>query len=206
MASFSAAGIQKHPRIPHQESQTRALDSRKTLQKPHKRPSAVAMGFQSWVAYNLRFILTGDLCGACDTFGGLSAQLTHLGTVMNLAITENATIAQTYDSKIKTYAQELSKFRQREKEIIELLTHEGQRIKREAPRDCGETHTFVRNQKDGWGKGERTRRSRREEKAPRRDEKETNTTIGGKQGRAVGRNRRRAGIPTTGTRIRPTIK
>ena len=60
-------------------------------------------------------------------------QLTHLGTVLNLAITENATIAVTYDAEVRTYANEQSKFRTREKETIDLLKEEDQRIKREVP-------------------------------------------------------------------------
>ena len=69
-------------------------------------------------------------------------QLTHLGTGPNLAITENATIAMTYDAKVRTYADELSKFRTREKDITNLLKEEGRRIKREVLRDCGPAATF----------------------------------------------------------------
>ena len=49
----------------------------------------------------------------------------------------------------------MSKFRQREKEIIELLTHEDQRIKRDTLRGCGATHTFGKNHRDGWKKGDK---------------------------------------------------
>ena len=111
------------------------------------------LGFQGWITYNLRFILDGDLCGAWDTFGGLSAQ-----------ITENATIAQTYDSKIRTYAQELSKFRQREKDIIDLLMDEDQRIKRDTLRGCGATQSFSKKgkyTKDSYDKPPRGRDKRK---------------------------------------------
>ena len=161
MVPYIAAELHKSPRMPSQEAHTRALDSWETLQKTHKRPSTVEMGFQAWIAYNLRFILTGDLCGAWDTFGGLSAQLAHQGAVMNLAITENATIAQTYDNKIKTYAQELSNFCQLEKKITELLTHEDQRIKRDTLRDCGAAQAFGRPHKDGGRKGDKDRKVRK---------------------------------------------
>ena len=60
-----------------------------------------------------------------------------------MAVTENATIAQTYDTKVRNYANELSKFRQRETEIIKLLNEEDQRIKREVLRECQGTSTFV---------------------------------------------------------------
>ena len=56
--------------------------------------------------------------------------MTHLGTPIHLEITDNATIAKTYDARVSTNDNELSKFRQEAKEIIDLPTHEGRRIKR----------------------------------------------------------------------------
>ena len=70
-------------------------------------------------------------------------RLTHMGTVLNLGITENATIAMTYDAKVRTYANELPKFITREKETTNLLKEEDQRIKREVLRECGSTTTSV---------------------------------------------------------------
>ena len=61
-----------------------------------------------------------------------------------MAVTENATIAQIYDAKLRTYANELSKFRQKENDIIKLLSDENQRIKREVLRDCNATIPFVK--------------------------------------------------------------
>ena len=66
---------------------------------------------------------------------------------MDLSITENATKAQIYDSKIRTYANELSKFRQRGEDIIDLLMSEDQRIKRDTLRDCGDAQSFGKNTK-----------------------------------------------------------
>ena len=101
------------------------LGAWETMSENHRRPSKLERGCQAWIAYNIRFILAGDLASDWGTFGGVAAQLTHLGTVLNLAITENATIATTYDAKVRTYANELSKFRTREKETINLLKEEG---------------------------------------------------------------------------------
>ena len=101
------------------------------------------LGFQAWIAYNLRFILSGDLDAAWGTFGGISMQLTHLGTGLNSEITENATIAMTYDAEIRTYSDELSKFRTREKEITNLLKEEGRSVKREGIRERGAATTFA---------------------------------------------------------------
>ena len=129
----------------------------------HKRPTKLELGFQAFITYNLRFILAGDLASAWKTFGGIAMQLTHLGTVLNLAVTENATIAMIYDNKIRTYANEVPKSRSREKEIINLLKEEGQRIKRETVKECGPKVTFgqkggpprrdTRGRKDKVGKG-----------------------------------------------------
>ena len=110
--------------------------------KNRERPSKLGLGFHAWVSYNVRFVLSRDLASAWKTIGGIAMQLTHLGTVLNLGITENATIAMTYDAKIRAYANELSKFRTREKEIINLLKAEGRRIKREVIREFGATTTF----------------------------------------------------------------
>ena len=45
--------------------------------------------FQAWCLYNIRFLITGELCGAWLSFGGLAAQLSHFAIVLNLATTEN---------------------------------------------------------------------------------------------------------------------
>ena len=160
---FVIADLSKKPWLPAESSHARALESWKSQNKNHKRPSKLELGFQAFITYNLRFILAGDLASAWNTFGGIAMQLTHLGTVLNLAITENATIAMTYDNKIRTYANELSKFRSREEDIINLLKEEDQRIKRETIKECGSTNTFapgggppkrdLRKRQDKGGKG-----------------------------------------------------
>ena len=55
---------------------------------------------------------------------------------------ENATIAPTYDKRIREHASELSKFRERDKGIIKLPAEEDNRIKRYVIRECGITVTF----------------------------------------------------------------
>ena len=85
------------------------------MKKSRKRHSELELGFQAWVAYNIRFVMAGDLSSALGTSCGIAMQLTHLGTSLNLAIAKNATIAMTYGQKVRTYANELSKLRAREK-------------------------------------------------------------------------------------------
>ena len=83
------------------------------MYKNHKRPSKLELGFQARIPYNIRSILDGDLASDWETFGGISMQHTHMCPALNLAITENATIAMAYDQEIRTSANELYKFRTR---------------------------------------------------------------------------------------------
>ena len=132
------------PWIPNESAQLRARESWETRHKTHKRPPDLDISAQARVSYSIRFALAGDLASARQTFGGISAQFTRLGAVLNIATIENATIATTYDTKIRTYAGELSEFRGRESEIIALLTNEDRRIKRGTPRGCGFARSFTR--------------------------------------------------------------
>ena len=74
--------------MPAESSHSMALDAWGTMNKHHKRPLKLELGFQAWVAYNIRSFLAGDMDSACGTFGGIAMQLTHLGTGLNFAITE----------------------------------------------------------------------------------------------------------------------
>lgn len=151
----ATAATRKRPRMPQQEARTRAPDSRRNLPRNHKRPSSDEGVFQGWVAYGVRFISACDLCGARGTIGWPASQLTQIGTVANLSITENVASAHVYDSKIRTYARALSKFRQRKKDIIGIRANDGQRIRRESRRDCGSSHSFSRDAKNPKGDKEK---------------------------------------------------
>ena len=169
---FCPGGIRKKPWVPQESPHTRALDAWRVLRKSHKRPSNCDMAFQAWITYSLRFILSGDLVSAWKTFGGIALQFTHLGNALQKAMAENATIAQLYDARVRTYADELSKFREREADIVNLLQGEGQRSKRDVLRECGIAQTFAvstwkpnkgpcRRQKDkGKGKGGKNKKPR----------------------------------------------
>ena len=142
MVPFVVGDMSLKPWMPNESAHTRAMEGWISLQRTHKRPSSTAVSFQAWISYSLRFILAGDLASAWKTFGGIAAQLSHLGTVLNIATLENATIAMTYDAKVRHHAHELSKMREKDSEIIALLLNEDQRLKRETLRDCGFTQTF----------------------------------------------------------------
>ena len=59
-----------------------------------------------------------------------------------MAVAENDTIAQLYAPRVRTYAKELSKIREREAGIIKILQEEDRRIKRDGPRERGVAQTF----------------------------------------------------------------
>ena len=141
----------------------------------------------------MRFVLSGDLVSAWKTFGCIPLQFTHLVTARHIAVAENAAIAQLYDDRVRTYADELSKFREREADIIKLLQEEGQRIKRDVIRECGITQTFAvstwkpnkgpgRRQKDnGKGNGCKNKKPRGKGKDHPSNGQWKNETAAGKQ-------------------------
>ena len=129
------------PWIPNEAAHIRSMGWWKSLRKTHKRHPNTEVSFQAWISYSIRFIRSGDITSAWKTFGGVADQLSHLGEVLNIATLENATIAMTYDAKVRTYAGELFKARDKDSEIIALLTNEDQRLKRETLRDCGFAQT-----------------------------------------------------------------
>ena len=55
---------------------------------PKGRDQSHQVSLQAWIFYLLRFILTGDLCNAWNVFGCLAAQLSHMGVVLHLGVTE----------------------------------------------------------------------------------------------------------------------
>ena len=129
--------------MPSQDAHLRSLGEWKVMQKPHRRPSWRELSFHPWATYSVRFILAGDLRSEWDTFGGLAAQLARFGTSMNLTVDGADTIEQTYDTRLRACADELSKFRQKKRGITKLLSEGDRRIKREVIRDCNISITFA---------------------------------------------------------------
>ena len=98
----------------------------------------------------LRFVLAGDLAGAWANFGGLSAQMTHLGTLLIISATESASIAIAYDKAIRTTIETESRKRisddQRGK-LIKMLTEEHDVTEKQVLRDNAVTNQTERNAK-----------------------------------------------------------
>ena len=86
----------------------------------------------------MRFVYAGDIAGAWGQFGGLSAQMTHLGTVLAISVTDAALVAMNYDRAVRSTIEVNSRRRmteeQREK-TIGMLTTEHDPTKKMALRD-----------------------------------------------------------------------
>ena len=74
--------LSKEPWRPFYPAHAKAMDTWRTLNISHKKPSPLDFSFQAFVFYNLRFLLAGDLTGAWTPFGGISAQMTHFGLIL----------------------------------------------------------------------------------------------------------------------------
>ena len=81
------------------------------LQTTHKRQSMQNMSSQSFVLNYIRFVLAGDLAAALTNFGGLAAQMSHLGALLMIATTENATTAMAYDKAVRLVIETNSRMR-----------------------------------------------------------------------------------------------
>ena len=107
--------------------------SQKTKESPHQVITHV------WLLYALRFILVGDLLGAWSTFGGISAQLSHLGIPRHLAITEHVTILITYDAERRAHIQRLARLRGDDTDFVRILNGEHDEIKQRLKIDRGKS-------------------------------------------------------------------
>ena len=74
---------------------TKALYTWGSLSGSREKTSPVDLSAHAWVFYNVRFLLVCELAGAWARFGGISAQLAHLGLIANMDVVENANIAMT---------------------------------------------------------------------------------------------------------------
>ena len=94
------------------------------------------VSINAWVLYQLRFLFASDLCGAWNSFGGISAQLNHLSVVLHIATTEAVGIALTYDQLLKSHLEELARARVNDtagaNDFHELLSSEHHRFKMQA--------------------------------------------------------------------------
>ena len=88
--------LPKEPWRPFYPAHAKSSDGWRTLNSSHKRPSPLDISVQAWAFYNFRFFSAGGLAGEWAPFGGMSAQLAHLGLLLNMSAVGNSTIAMTY--------------------------------------------------------------------------------------------------------------
>ena len=85
------------------------------------------MSFQLFVLIYIRFILAGDMAGAWANFGGIAAQWAHLGTLLTIAVTDNALAAMAHDRSIRTTIETHSRKRipsDQLAKMVKMLTEE----------------------------------------------------------------------------------
>ena len=100
------------PWLPPSHDHTAALTNWRAQSKQARRvtlPQEVSI--QAFCLYHLRFLLAAEICHAFDPFGGLAPQISHMGTVLALAVTEHIGIALAYHRVVNQKLQE--KARQR---------------------------------------------------------------------------------------------
>ena len=129
--------LSKEPWRPFYPAHAKALESWKALNGSHKKPSPMDLSFQSWVFYNPRFLLAGDLAGCWAPFGGMSAQLTHFGLILNMAVLENATISMAYAKQFREQASHLARQRTTAVDWPQFLDEEDDVLKRNVLRELG---------------------------------------------------------------------
>lgn len=152
---FVIADLDKEPWC-DPSSEHRAALSRWQENARHRRSSApIPIPFQAWCLYHLRFLITGELCGAWLSFGGLAAQLSHFAIVLNIATTENMSIALSYDRLVRTDIQERARARGERRmralpsDFIDLLKNENLKFKNMAIRENPQNRPPIREPKQG---------------------------------------------------------
>ena len=94
------------------------------------------LSIQSFTLYHLRYLFAADLCKAFENFGGLAHQLSHLSTILNLAILESVGTALAYHRILSTKLQERARQRSAKlSDFTELLSGEDFTIKEQAKRE-----------------------------------------------------------------------
>ena len=71
----------------------------------------MAVPIQSWILYQLRFLITAELMGALSTFGGLADCPNHLSIVLNIATMETVAAALSYGRLVMHHLEEKARSR-----------------------------------------------------------------------------------------------
>ena len=119
----TADSLAVQPWMPTDEPHEKALDRWRTSQKTFGRFTGNQdLSTHQYFYYRMRFILAGDLTDAWADFGGLTAQINMLGIVLDMAITDHAGIALTYDYRIHQLIRKLAHKRSTTADYFSLLS------------------------------------------------------------------------------------
>ena len=114
------------------------------------------MSIQAFSLYSLRFVISADLCKAWSSFGGLGPQLSHLSTVLHLAIAESVGPAFPYHRLVANKLQEKARKRSTQaSDFVSLLSVGNFTLKEQAKKEAHvaiESDLRTRTQ-PGKGKG-----------------------------------------------------
>ena len=117
----------------------------------------------------MRFILAGDLAGAWEDFGGLTAQINRLATALDLSITDHAGIAITYDHRIHVLIQKAALKRSTNTDYYNLLSSLHAETKAVVVRDFETQTELIKKEKDKAAKEKERGRNRRTRRRPGRN-------------------------------------
>ena len=94
------------------------------------------LSIQAFSLYQIRFVLSADLCKAWSCLGGLGPQLSHLSTIWHLAITETVGTALAYRRLVPNKLQELARKRSAAiSDFTSLLSVENSTLKEQAKKE-----------------------------------------------------------------------
>ena len=109
-----------------------AMTRWKNGNKDPKKRARQELSFQCWITYQLRFMITSQLCGALAPFGGIASQFNHLAICLNLAVSYNVATAISYDRLVKDHLHQLARRRDTNFDFPAFLKKENQEFKRRA--------------------------------------------------------------------------
>ena len=99
---FETSGLCDAPWMPAEPIFARPHESRGKRQETHRRPTSQPVSPRPISINYFRLVLAGDLAAASAKFGRLADQQSHLGPLIAIETTENATDATAYDKAIRT--------------------------------------------------------------------------------------------------------
>ena len=104
--------LSENPWLPPTAEHSSARSAWMSFSKQARRTaSPQELSIHAFTLYQLRFLLSAELCKAFGLFGGLSHQLSHLSTFLNLAVVESVGVALAYHQILITKLQERARQR-----------------------------------------------------------------------------------------------